>query len=1051
MASVKFIWLTIIVSIAYFLFAKLGLYFAFEQANTSPIWPPTGLAIAVVLYFGYKLLPAIFIGALAVNLTTSISILSSLFIGIGNTAEAAIASFIILKVVHNYPFSSIKSTLSFTAITLICTTVSASIGIFVLFIDNVISANNFIESWFTWWLGDAVGGLVFGSLLLTYFYHTDFTFDERKFYEGITLLIFSLISAYVVFHHWDGIEQPRYSLSILLLPTIVWAALRFYQRGATSIVILYTLISIYSTLKGQGPFVTENISESLLVLQLFMAIILITALTLAASIDENKQISTQLNNAYSEQEKLVIERTQALTESNTQLINEIQQRQHYNELLKELLVASSLPSNEHYYQSVTTTLTQMYQTQFAFIGIFENELHNSIKTLSVCSGEQHIQNFIYELKHTPCQNVLDLKMELISSNVTQHYPKDKLLVDMKVEGYFGVPIISSMNEMMGLIVVMDTKAMIIQNWVQPVLKVIAKQVSHEIERSNTKQELQLAASVFDETVEAIIIYGAQKQILRVNPAFSKITGYSAQEALGKSPKLLRSEKHSPLFYKELWQSLIVKDTWQGEIWNKRKNNEIFPCWQTITVVKNDKNKIIQYISVFSDISKKKADKEQIFQLAHFDILTGLPNRTSFIKQFSQILEVAYKQQSSLALLFMDIDHFKLINDLSGHSIGDLLLIQIAKRLEKLSNENIIVSRFGGDEFVFLFKNYGSIAKLENFSQRILQELSFPFILNSQETFISASIGYCIFPEDSQDVKGLLKNADIAMYAAKATGRNQVKRFTAEMNFEALQRVEIEHELRNALKEQQFEIYYQPQLQLSNSQFIGCEALVRWQHPQKGLLAPNFFIHIAEESGLIVPLGNWVLEKACNQFVQWQKQGFKLNHIAVNLSARQFFDQDLDLTIRQILQRTGMNAAALELELTESMLMENVEQTIITMDKLRLIGIQLSIDDFGTGYSSMAYLKHFPLDKLKIDKSFIDDLLISKKDNELVNSMITLAHGLGLLVIAEGVETLEQLSYLKTQQCDEIQGYYFSKPHPIGAKILLDMLESTRVDNIDYSN
>jgi len=1050
MTSFKTLGLSFIVAISYFLFAKLGLFFAFEQANTSPIWPPTGLAIAVVLYYGYKLLPAIFISALAVNLTTNIPLISATFIGVGNTAEAALASFIILKVIHQYPFSSIKSTLSFTAITVICTTISASIGVFVLLLSDIITVENFTGLWITWWLGDAVGGLVFGSLILTFFYQTSYSFNERKFYELIALLLFSFTSTYFVFHHWDNINQAHYGFSVLLLPTIVWASLRFYQRGATSIVLFYTLISVYSTLQGQGPFVMVNITESLLLLQLFMVIILITALTLAASIDETKQISIKLNNTYNEQENLIAKRTIDLSNANSRLTTEINHRQHYNELIKKLLVASSLPSNQDYFQSVTSTLTQIYDTHFAFIGIFENEQKNSVRTISVCAGDQHVDNFTYQLKGTPCQDVLNLNLELVPFDVAQLYPEDKLLVDMAIESYFGAPIISPNNEMIGLVVVMDTKAMILQTWIKPVLKVIAKQVSHEIERHNIKQELQLAASVFNKTVEAIVIYNAQKRILRVNPAFCKVTGYSTQEALGKSPRLLNSGKHSISFYKKVWQSLLDNGAWQGEIWDKRKSGEIFPCWQTITAVKDEKGKIIQYISVFSDIGKKKADKEQIFQLAHFDILTGLPNRTSFIKQFNQILETAPKEPFSLALLFLDIDHFKLINDSSGHSTGDLLLIKIAERLEKLTDKNNILSRFGGDDFVLLIKNYGSITDLENYATNILQELSFPFILNSHETVISASIGYCTFPEDANNVKELLKNADIAMYVAKDEGRNQIKRFTSIMNIEAQQRVEIEHELRVALKNQQFEIYYQPQMQLNNNQFIGCEALLRWQHPQKGMLPPDFFIPIAEESGLIVPIGNWVLEEACKQYIAWQEQGFKLNHIAVNLSARQFFDQDLEFIVQEILQRTGMPANALELELTESMLMENVDQTINTMNKLRNIGIQLSIDDFGTGYSSMAYLKHFPIDKLKIDKSFVDDLLSSTKDDALVNSMINLAHGLGLLVIAEGVENKEQLAYLKSQQCDEIQGYYFSKPQPINAEILLKLLNNTKINKIKSS-
>ncbi|NQZ12267.1 MAG: EAL domain-containing protein, partial [Algicola sp.] len=442
--------------------------------------------------------------------------------------------------------------------------------------------------------------------------------------------------------------------------------------------------------------------------------------------------------------------------------------------------------------------------------------------------------------------------------------------------------------------------------------------------------------------------------------------------------------------------------------------------------------------------EREESRHEIYQLAHYDVLTGLPNRSLFIEQLDRALENARVSSQTLGLLFMDLDHFKLVNDSSGHSTGDLLLVQVAERLRKFVTNEIVISRFGGDEFTVLMKNIDSDQAIQALAEAILKELTPPFLLDCSEVMVSASIGYCCYPRDAQNAHELLKNADIAMYKAKEDGRQNIKQFAPKMHLKAKQRVEVEQQLRIALKQNQFVVHYQPQVALDSGEVIGCEALVRWQHPEKGMIPPDYFIPIAEESGLIVPLGDWVLEQACRQFMQWQQQGVKLNHIAVNLSPRQFANHDLEGVVKQVLSDTGMNAKNLELELTESMLMENVALTINTMNRLKLMGIQLSIDDFGTGYSSMAYLKHFPIDKIKIDKSFIDDLLVEPKDAAIVNATINLAHGLGLVVIAEGAETKEQVSYLQAHQCEEIQGYYFCRPYPADAPILMDIFEMETV-------
>ncbi|MFT4927772.1 MAG: diguanylate cyclase (GGDEF)-like protein/PAS domain S-box-containing protein, partial [Phenylobacterium sp.] len=1029
MGKIKNLSLCCTLAIIYFLSAKLGLTFAFEQANVSPVWPPTGLAIAALLYFGYQLWPGVFFGALLLGISIDTPIIPAILISIGNTLEALAASFLILKLIHKYPFYSIKSIFTFSALILLTTVISATIGVGSLYFSTLITEQQVILLWTTWWLGDAVGGLLFTPLLLTLVRKPAFAIDKSRFYELTALVACSIISTFVVFSTAMTLNQIHYAFAFFLIPTIVWSALRFYQHGASCIIMFYALVAIYSTLQDNGPFTVSTANESLLLLQSFIAIIMVTALALAASASETKRIENQLLDTQGNLRQLLEERTEALDDSRSELNAAVGRSEACAVSMRKLLQASMLSSGEPCFNGITKELAQIYNTDYAFIGVFADNSQLTIRTLSLWCKNKHIDNFSYPLKDTPCQDVLDFKMELIERDVATQYPNDPLLIEMNIESYFGAPIISSTGTNLGIVVVMDSQSMEVSDWVKPTLNIIATRVSFELERNQAKQELQLAASVFKETAEAIIICDKQQRMLRVNPAFTRITGYSAKEAIGQTPKLFTSDRHSRGFYQSFWQIVDATGSWQGEVWDKRKDGKVFPCWQTITAVRDKQGQVKQYIGVFSDISSKKQAEEQIYHLAHFDILTGLPNRGLFIEQLGQAMKKAAVEQHSLALLFMDLDHFKLVNNAADHSTGDILLMHVADRLRKFANNNVVVSRLGGDEFTILLKNMTTEQEVSKLAQDILKELSTPFKLAPNEVIVSASIGICTYPNDADSAHELLRNADTAMYKAKESGRKKVKFYTPDMNRKAKQRVEIEQSLRLAIKEQQFVLHYQPQVQLSTGRVIGVEALVRWQHPQQGLLSPYYFIPIAEESGLIVPLGEWILEEACHQFVRWQKQGIELNHMAVNLSARQFVNNDIEATVKKVLTKTGIRPEHLELELTESMLMKNVEQTIATMNRLRQMGIALSIDDFGTGYSSMAYLKHFPIDKLKIDKSFIDDLLNASADAAIVNSTISLAHGLGLLVIAEGVETAEQAAYLKAHNCEEIQGYYFSVPYP----------------------
>ncbi|MCD2449347.1 EAL domain-containing protein [Methylicorpusculum oleiharenae] len=547
------------------------------------------------------------------------------------------------------------------------------------------------------------------------------------------------------------------------------------------------------------------------------------------------------------------------------------------------------------------------------------------------------------------------------------------------------------------------------------------------EQRKAEKQLILAKQVFDNALDAILITDTDNNIVSANNAFYRITGYSSSEVMGRNPRLLQSGRHGPDFYQEVWQSLLEQGRWQGEVWNRRKNGEIYTEWLSISTVKDGGGRIVNYIGIFSDITEAKADSDYIAFLAHYDPLTQLPNRVLLRDRLEQAISMARRENKHVAVMFLDLDRFKLINDSMGHGVGDNLLIQVGERMVQALREADTVARVGGDEFVLVQPAISEAEDSAVIARKILDSLRSPFNCDGYELTVTTSIGIALFPEDGNDFDTLLKNADTAMYSAKQNGRDNYEFFTVGMNTETMERMSLESQLRRALEQGQFELFYQPEIDSENGRLTGMEALLRWRHPDLGLVLPGKFISLAEDTGLIVPIGAWVLREACRQNALWQRQGLAPVVMAVNLSALQFRRRDLRETIADALKDYGLDASWLELELTESIVMSEAETTIATLQALKSAGIKLSIDDFGTGYSSLAYLKRFAVDKLKIDRSFICNIPSDAEDAAIVRAIISLAHELGLCVIAEGVETMEQLRFLRDQQCDLVQGYLFSKP------------------------
>ncbi|MDP1612740.1 MAG: EAL domain-containing protein [Sulfuritalea sp.] len=553
------------------------------------------------------------------------------------------------------------------------------------------------------------------------------------------------------------------------------------------------------------------------------------------------------------------------------------------------------------------------------------------------------------------------------------------------------------------------------------------------QRKAAEHELRVAAIAF-ESQEGMIVTDAWGMILRVNRAFTRITGYSTAEAVGQTPRLLNSGSHDQVFYAAMWDSLLGNGAWEGEIWNRRKNGEVYPEWLSITAVLDELGQVSNYVAAFSDITRHKQAEDKIKHLAFSDPLTGLPNRRLLLDRLHQALVGSARTGRKGALLFIDLDNFKMLNDTRGHDNGDILLREVARRLVACVREDDTVARLGGDEFVVMLEDLDEDSEEAAIQTRavagkILAALNRVYMLAEYKHHSTPSMGATLFGDHQNAIEELLKQADLAMYRAKAAGGNTLRFFDPEMQAAVTARASIEADLHEAVQKNQFLLHYQAQVD-GSGRLTGAEALVRWQHPERGLVYPTDFIALAEDTGLIMPLGQWVMETACAQLAIWGKSPETADLVlAVNVSARQFRYVDFVDQVLAVLDLTGANPNRLKLEVTESLLLEDVEETIAKMQALKERGVSFSLDDFGTGYSSLSYLKRLPLDQLKIDQSFVQDMITCANDASIATAIVTLARSMGLTVVAEGVETSGQFDLLLRQGCHTYQGFFFGRPGP----------------------
>jgi diguanylate cyclase (GGDEF)-like protein/PAS domain S-box-containing protein len=556
------------------------------------------------------------------------------------------------------------------------------------------------------------------------------------------------------------------------------------------------------------------------------------------------------------------------------------------------------------------------------------------------------------------------------------------------------------------------------------------------QQKKADSEMKLAAIIF-ESQESMMVTDANCIILRINKAFTKITGYEAAEVIGKTPKFLNSGKQNKAFYTAMWESIVSQGIWEGEVYNRRKNGEIYITKLSVSEVKDSVGVITNYVSIHTDITSSKAAADTIEMLAYYDSLTQLPNRRLLLDKLNQALGASSRSGQRGALVFLDLDNFKSLNDTLGHSFGDLLLQQVAARLTASVRRNDTVSRIGGDEFVILLESLSgnsveAATQAKIVAEKIISILNEPYTLNTHTYSSTASIGIALFNGREKVSEDLLRHADIAMYESKSEGRNTLRFFDPAMQEVINGRAKVERELRVAIAQHQFELYYQVQVG-RDGEAVGAEALIRWRHPERGIVFPLDFIPLAEEVGLILAIGKWVIDTACLQLKAWQKMPLANDLVlAVNVSAKQFHQKDFVEQVYTAIERHGVNPALLKLELTESMLLNDIDNIILKIHRLKAIGVQFSLDDFGTGYSSLQYLKKLPLTQLKIDKSFVRDLTSNAGDRAIVSTIIAMAQSFGIEVIAEGVETAEQQKCLLDKGCFYYQGYLFSKPLPIDA-------------------
>ena len=686
------------------------------------------------------------------------------------------------------------------------------------------------------------------------------------------------------------------------------------------------------------------------------------------------------------------------------------------------------------FTEVARNILGLFQTMLGeksfFIAYTTPHSFTVLHTLDTQNKCHLAEGTILPLGDAYCQMVVQSRKPLVINNASEHPVTKQLTLTTKanIRSYLGVPILQQDGTLFGTLCALDNENDSFSEEHVLSAERLSQLLSSTLHLESLACSFQLKSKALESTANAVAIAERNGEIIWINPAYTKLTGYTLEELRASSYHLLDGTVCDSGAAKPIWQQIQRGESWKGELENRRKDGSVYFEEMTITPVLDPQGHVAHFISMKQDITDRKVSEERLNYLAHYDTLTDLPNRLMFRDHLTESILRAEEEETMLAVLFLDLDRFKNINDTLGHDMGDLLLQEAAKRIGNCVRKQDIVSRNSGDEFTVILYGVDNKYEVKRIAQQLASSISQPMVFDGYELFISTSIGISLYPADGNETETLIKNADIAMVHAKEHGHEKVRFYTPDMN--SASRLDLESYLRRALEKGEMMLHYQPKVDIRSGQMIGMEALLRWIHPVMGFVPPDVFIPIAEDIGMIGPIGEWVLRTACQQNKAWQNAGYPPLTMAVNLSVSQFNYSNIVEKVKSVLAETGLDARWLELEITESIIIQNTEKVIETLLELKEIGIQISVDDFGTGYSSLRYLQMLPIDMLKIDRSFVRD--IEKEDDEaaIPKAIISMAHSLDLRVIAEGVETQEQLNFLRKYHCDAMQGYLFSRPLPV---------------------
>ncbi|MGY6276030.1 EAL domain-containing protein [Methylomonas sp. MgM2] len=1072
----------------YFVGGWLGTLLATPPSNASPIWPAAGVALAAVLTCGEVLLPGIFLGALITQIYAFLDesnfakISESLEIGIlaavGSCLQAWFGMWLINRGVgRNDALIEDGKILKFFGLMAVSCLTSSTIGVIALYFRDVISVSNLASSWSTWWVGDTIGVSIFTPLLLLFFGKPRNIWQARRRFVLYPLLLILLVVVAAfkfslrqedqriadlfnrqvqLLHNAINQRMHEHLSTNAIMKALFESSKKVerdeFERFADSILVLRDSVLEWTPRvteaerqqweQTQRAKIRELSGSTLIPSKLKSVYFPITYLAPQAGnerafgfdINSNPHIAPVIAKAMDD--------GVAMASDSIHLIQDTHQRPGvvvYTPVYRKNLPANTISERRKAFSGFVASVFRIdtdIEMIYSWLGTQEVQLLLEISDNGQAIYSNLPKDYHQNLQFGKLSQIKQIdfagqhwQMRFLPSAEFFHRQQSLLSGWLLLGGLllcgltgFGLLLLTGRTARVEELIAARTRDLFLTN--QALNQEIAIRRQHE-------HELRVAATTF-ESHEAIAVTDADGTILRVNRAFSEITGYSAQEVIGQNPRILSSGYHDRHFYQEMYRALENNNQWKGEIWNRRKNGEVFPEMLTVTGVRDENKKLTHYVAIFSDVSAQKAAEQKIHHLAFFDPLTNLPNRRLLLDRLQHEIAAAKRQKRYGALLFLDLDHFKNLNDSRGHQVGDELLIQVAQRLKSIIRSEDTASRLGGDEFIVMVPGrFSNLKQATNhvaiLTEKILLAINQPFVVQGSEHHFSTSIGVTLYPETVEQPEEVIQQADTAMYRAKESGRNSISFYRPFMQEAADRRLTLEKEMRQALQENQFILYYQPQVN-EQRRIVSAEALIRWRHPSKGMISPAEFIPLAEDTQLILPIGAWVLKEACRQIKAWDKEGKVIDHIAVNVSSRQFRQKNFVQQVRQALLDACIGAERLVIELTEGCVIEDIDDTIAKMHALQIMGVRISIDDFGIGYSSLSYLKSLPLSQLKIDQSFvrhINDLNAAV----IVETIIMMTKSLGLSVIAEGVETEAQIDFLQAKGCSFFQGYYFSQPVP----------------------